>query len=79
MSAWEACRCGHSGLAVVANPESGLCMKPTASMLASMFTPQPIPLITIAGCDAEFRKESSLPRDTPDAMAVAVDEWLARR
>lgn len=79
MSVWETCRCGHSGLDVVANPESGLCMKPTASLMASMFMPMPMEAIAIAGCDAEFRRQSISPRDTAEAMAVAVDEWLARR
>lgn len=78
-TAGSICRCGHSGFDVVPNPESGLCMKPTSSLMASLFMPMPIETITIAGCDAEFRKQSTAPRDTLEAMAVAVDEWLARR
>lgn len=54
-------------------------MKPTASLMASMFMPMPMEAIAIAGCDAEFRRQSISPRDTAEAMAVAVDEWLARR
>ena len=54
-------------------------MKPTTSLMLSMFMPAPVQTIAIAGCDAEFRKQSALPRDTLDAMAVAVDAWLSSR
>ena len=64
---------------MVPNPDSGLCMKPTASLMMSMVVPAPIKTITIAGCDADFRKTSALPRDTIEAMAVAVDAWLSSR
>lgn len=77
-SEWPACRCGHSGVGVVPNPDSGLCMRPTHSVVMSLFGIT-MPHASIVGCDPDFRRESRLPRSTKEQTAVAVDEWLSRR
>ena len=77
------CRCGHQGgePVILPNPETGLCMYPVSKHLHPapfssvwLFVP-----LEIRGCHVDFLAQSKDPRDTPEAMAVAVDKWLEAR